>query len=124
MDREVSPSTLIASIRKARRDAAGTFTLDVAIEAPPGITILFGPSGAGKSTLLDCVAGLVRPDAGKIFVCNDILFDAAKRIDLSPQARRIAYVFQSLALFPHLTVQQNIAYGLSDLPQKERQARL
>jgi len=124
MDREVSPSTLIASIRKARRDAAGTFTLDVAIEAPPGITILFGPSGAGKSTLLDCVAGLVRPDAGKIFVGNDILFDAAKCIDLSPQARRIAYVFQSLALFPHLTVQQNIAYGLSDLPQKERQARL
>jgi molybdate transport system ATP-binding protein len=124
MDREVSPSTLIASIRKARRDAAGTFTLDVTIEVPPGITILFGPSGAGKSTLLDCVAGLVRPDAGKIFVGNDILFDAAKRIDLSPQERRVAYVFQSLALFPHLTVQQNIAYGLSDLPEKERQARL
>lgn len=123
MGGEVSPSALVANIRKERREA-GTFVLDVCFEAPPGFTILFGPSGAGKSTLLDCLAGLLRPNAGKIGIGENVLFDAAARIELPPQKRRIAYVFQSLALFPHLTVEQNIAYGLKDIAEQARHARV
>jgi molybdate transport system ATP-binding protein len=122
MDR-VSSSTLVANIRKERREVA-SFVLDVSFEAPPGITILFGPSGAGKSTLLDCVAGLARPNAGKVAIGENVLFDAAMRIDVPPQKRCIAYVFQSLALFPHLTVKQNIEYGLRDLAELERRMRV
>jgi len=123
MDREVNSSRLVASIQKKRREGA-SFVLDVALDAPPGITILFGPSGAGKSTLLDCLSGLLRPDAGKIAVCESVLFDSALGIDAPPQKRRIAYVFQSLALFPHLTVEQNIAYGLRDIPDQDRRRRM
>lgn len=119
----MSSSSLVASIRKQRRDTT-PFVLDVSFEAPPGITILFGPSGAGKSTLLDCLAGLVRLDAGKIAIGEYVLFDSAEQINLPPQKRRIAYVFQSLALFPHLTVEQNVAYGLRDIAEKDRHARI
>ena len=123
MGREVNPSTLVARVRKERHGAA-SFVLDVSVEAPPGITILFGPSGAGKSTLLDCIAGLVGPDAGKIAIGEDVLFDSALRIDVPPQKRRVSYVFQSLALFPHLTVEQNVAYGLSGLSDQDRRMRV
>lgn len=123
MDTEVSSGTLVASIRKEHSDAA-SFVLDVSFEAPPGITILFGPSGAGKSTLLDCLAGLVRPNAGKITIGESVLLDSATRIDVPPQQRHIAYVFQSLALFPHLTVAQNVAYGLRDLAEQDRSSRV
>ena len=123
MDREVNPLRLVACIQRKQR-AGASFILDVSLDAPPGITILFGPSGAGKSTLLDCLSGLVRPDAGKIVVCESVLFDSARRIDVPPQKRRIAYVFQSLALFPHLTVEQNIAYGLRDIPDQHRRSRV
>ena len=121
MGLEMSPSTLVASIHKERRDAA-SFLLHVSFEAPPGITILFGPSGAGKSTLLDCVAGLVRPDTGKIAIGEHVLFDTSARVDIPAHKRRIAYVFQSLALFPHLTVEQNVSYGLSNIAEQNRRA--
>jgi molybdate transport system ATP-binding protein len=101
-----------------------SFLLDVAVDLPTGITILFGPSGAGKSTLLNCIAGLLRPDAGRISVGEDLLFDSESCINVPPQARRIAYVFQSLALFPHMTVEQNVAYGLDHLQGSERRARV
>lgn len=114
---------LVASIRKERRDAT-SFVLDVSLEAPPGITILFGSSGAGKSTLLDCLAGLLRPSAGKITIGESVLFDAAKQINVPPQKRHIAYVFQSLALFPHLTVEQNVSYGLRDIAEQDRRPRV
>ncbi|HKW36157.1 MAG TPA: molybdenum ABC transporter ATP-binding protein [Candidatus Acidoferrum sp.] len=123
MDGEVSSSMLVASIRKERRDAT-SFVLDVSFDAPPGITILFGPSGAGKSTLLDCLAGLTRPNAGKIAIGGNVLFDTAMQINIPPQKRRIAYVFQSLALFPHLTVEQNVAYGLGGITEQDRLARV
>lgn len=120
----MNPPALAARIRKERRNAgAAPFLLDVSIETPPGITILFGPSGAGKSTFLDCVAGLARPDDGRITVGENILFDSSNRIDVPPQKRDIAYVFQSLALFPHLTVEENVEFGLSDLPEPQRQER-
>lgn len=123
MGSEVSSGMLVVSIRKEGRDAT-SFVLDVSLEAPPGITILFGPSGAGKSTLLDCLAGLVRPDTGKIAISESILFDAANQINVPPQKRHIAYVFQSLALFPHLTVEQNVAYGLRDIAEHDRRTRV
>lgn len=123
MGGEVNPSALAASIRKERRGRDASFVLDISLEAPPGITILFGPSGAGKSTLLDCIAGLVRPDAGRIAIGDAVLFDSAAHADTPPQKRRIAYVFQSLSLFPHLTVEQNTAYGLENMPEQARRTR-
>lgn len=124
VDREVESAALVAQIRKERHGARGSdFVLDVSFEAPPGITILFGPSGSGKSTLLDCIAGLLQPDEGRIAVGDAVLFDSASGVELPPQGRSIAYVFQSLALFPHLTVEQNVEYGLHDLSAPKRQKR-
>ena len=99
------------------------FTLDVAWSAGDGVAVLFGPSGAGKTLTLQCLAGLIRPDAGRIVVDGRVLFDSAAGVDLPPQHRRVGYVFQGYALFPHLTVGQNMAFGLRDRPRAERQAR-
>lgn len=74
--------------------------------------------------LLDCVAGLVRPNAGKIKMGENVLFDSAMHIDVSPQKRHIAYVFQTLALFPHLTVGQNVEYGLRDVSEQDRRSQV
>ena len=89
---------------------------DLAVECVAGdeITVLFGPSGAGKSLTLQIIAGLVRPDEGRIALDRAPVFDSAKNIDVPAARRRIGYVFQSLALFPHLTVTRNIAYGLKN----------
>ena len=112
-------------VRKTLTAPSGDqFRLEAEFEAPVGVTILFGPSGSGKSTLLDCLAGLERPEAGYIAVGNDVFFDDARRIDLPVRARRIGYVFQHLALFPHLTVAENIAFGLRDLARPEREAKV
>jgi molybdate transport system ATP-binding protein len=122
---EIIPAALAARMRKTRsRRERFPFALDVDIEVPPGITILFGPSGAGKSTLLDCVAGLVRPDAGKISVGEEVLLDAERAVDVPARQRKIAYVFQNLALFPHMTAKQNIAYGIADMHAAEREQRV
>ncbi|HKM68378.1 MAG TPA: molybdenum ABC transporter ATP-binding protein [Candidatus Acidoferrum sp.] len=110
--------------KKFRASGAAPFVLDVAASFEPGFTVLFGPSGAGKSTLLDCIAGLQQPDSGKISLGEEVLFDAADGISLPPQRRDLAYVFQSLALFPHLSVEQNIRYGLAKLPAAEQQKRI
>jgi molybdate transport system ATP-binding protein len=120
---QVNNAVLAAQVRKERRGSATPFVLDVSLEISSGITILFGPSGAGKSTLLDCLTGLVQPDAGQIAIGGDALFDSSSRINLPPQKRRIAYVFQSLALFPHMSVEDNVTYGLTHLHQQERRAR-
>lgn len=87
------------------------FSLDVSLFAPEGVTALFGRSGSGKTTVVNAVAGLVRPDAGRIVLNGRVLFDAARGIDLPPQDRALGYVFQDARLFPHLTVAQNLAYG-------------
>jgi molybdate transport system ATP-binding protein len=121
---EVNATMLTARIRKERRIAdASSFLLDVSIEVSTGITILFGASGAGKSTLLDCIAGLARPDEGRIVVGGDVLFDSARGINVPAPKRQIAYVFQTLALFPHLSAEENIAYGLRHLREEQRRER-
>lgn len=107
-----------------RKRLSARFAVDVAFTAPSGFTILFGASGSGKSTVLRCLAGLTRPDAGSIKVGDRTLFDHASGIDVAVQHRRVGYVFQQLALFPHLTVEANIAYGLHRLPAPERQPRI
>jgi molybdate transport system ATP-binding protein len=122
---EVNASTLTARVQLQRSRAGSTpFLLDVSIQVPAGITILFGPSGAGKSTLLDCIAGLARPNAGRIVVGELALFDSQAGVNCPPQARRIAYVFQTLALFPHMSAEENVYYGLDGMPPRERDARV
>jgi molybdate transport system ATP-binding protein len=87
--------------------------------SPPGITALLGPSGCGKTTMLRCLAGLERPDKGLIRFKGKVWFDAEKGILLSPQARRICYIFQEGSLFPHLTTLGNIRYGLKNFSTSE-----
>jgi len=102
-------NTLSAEIRLR---LSPSFQLDCRFEIPAGFTVLFGPSGAGKTSILDCISGIKRPDAGSISISGSFLFQSGKGIDLTPSRRRVAYVFQNLALFPHLSVAENVAYGL------------
>jgi molybdate transport system ATP-binding protein len=120
---ETGGPLLQAQFRKRFAVPAQEFVLEAEFEAKPGFTILFGPSGAGKTTVLDCVAGLAKPDSGRIAIGNRVLFDAPQGTDLAVAKRRIGYVFQSLALFPHLTVEKNVQYGLTHVPQSRRAAR-
>ncbi|MFN3650641.1 MAG: ABC transporter ATP-binding protein [Armatimonadota bacterium] len=89
------------------------FELEVELTVEPGETVvLVGPSGSGKTTTLRAIAGLVRPDRGRITIAGRAVLDTERRIDLPPWERRVGYVFQDYALFPHLTVEQNLRYGL------------
>jgi molybdate transport system ATP-binding protein len=88
------------------------FDLQVGCRSDAHRLVLFGPSGAGKTLTLKMIAGLLQPDSGHARIAGETLFDNASAVDLSPQARRMAYVFQDYALFPHLTVRQNIAFAL------------
>ncbi|HEY8656083.1 MAG TPA: ATP-binding cassette domain-containing protein [Candidatus Limnocylindria bacterium] len=106
------------------RRSLGPFTLDVAFAAPAGITALFGPSGSGKTLTLRTVAGLLRPDRGRVALGPRVLFDSEAGIDVPTRERRIGYVFQHYALFPHLTAAANVAYGLHALPAPARTARV
>ena len=99
------------SVRIAHRTSNG-FALEAGFEAPAGFTMLLGPSGGGKTTILNCIAGFVRPDTGRIAIGPRVLFDSDERIDLPSAERQLGYVFQNLALFPHLTVAQNVQYGI------------
>jgi molybdate transport system ATP-binding protein len=90
----------------------------------PSITVLFGPSGAGKTTVLRCLAGLERPDSGMIRCGDELWFDASASAFLPPQKRNIGSLAQDYALFPHLTVEANIAYGLRCVPESERSRRV
>ena len=107
----------------AIRARLADFTLDVAWTAGDGVSVLFGPSGSGKTLTLQCLAGLVRPAAGRIVVDGRVLFDGAAGVNLPPQSRRVGYVFQGYALFPHLSVRANVAFGLRDRPPAERTRR-
>lgn len=89
----------------------GDFTLDASFDSPAGVTAIFGRSGSGKTSVVNAVAGLMHPDAGKIAVGGQVLFDKKAGINLRPQQRRVGYVFQDARLFPHMTVQRNLTYG-------------
>ncbi len=117
-------SGLQVRVRRTPTSEDGGFQLDVAFALEKGITILFGPSGAGKTTLLDCIAGLAHPDQGRIAAGAQVLFDSEEGINLSPTERKIGYVFQDLALFPHLSVEANVAYGLGGLRAEDRKLGL
>jgi molybdate transport system ATP-binding protein len=109
---------------RIRKGFPGRFELAAEFDAPAGITILFGRSGAGKTTVLGCVAGLLTPDTGRIAVGNGVLFDREQSLNVPVVRRNVGYVFQNLALFPHLTAEQNIAYGLGRLTAGERRRRV
>jgi molybdate transport system ATP-binding protein len=97
----------------------GAFTLDAAFRfSAPGVTALFGPSGAGKSTIIHAIAGLTRPESGRVVVDGDTLLDTERGIFVPARARRIGVVFQDTRLFPHLTVKANLLYGWKRSPQK------
>ncbi len=96
--------------------------LEVAFDTPPGVTALFGRSGSGKTTIVNAVAGLLRPDRGRIEVEGAVLLDTAARVFVAPHRRRIGYVFQEGRLFPHLTVRQNLLYGRWFAPPATRTA--
>src|SRR5258706_2037875 len=98
-------------------------TLEVEINAVPGVTVIFGPSGAGKTTLLDCIAGLRAPRTGWVRINDDVLFDSVTSTDVVPERRRIGYVFQSASLFPHLSAEENVRFGLGARPEEEQKER-
>ena len=99
----------------------GNFILDAVFQgAESGVTALYGPSGAGKTSIVNMVAGLQRPDAGRIAINGLCLFDSASHIDLPPEKRRIGYVFQDGRLFPHLSVRSNLTYGMHRTPPARR----
>jgi molybdate transport system ATP-binding protein len=100
------------------------FALDLKFSIPEGITMLFGASGSGKTTLLRCIAGLLRPDSGEIAIGSKILFDSKAGVDIPVRERRIGFLFQNLALFPHLNVMKNIEYGLNGLSRTDAQQRI
>ncbi|MGH9709175.1 MAG: sulfate/molybdate ABC transporter ATP-binding protein, partial [Candidatus Acidiferrales bacterium] len=101
-----------------------SYNLNVEFSCDAEPLAVLGPSGAGKSMTLRCIAGLERPDRGRIALDGRALFDSSKGISLPSRARRIGLLFQHYALFPHLTVAQNIAFGLDGLPAAERGARV
>jgi molybdate transport system ATP-binding protein len=110
VERPVSLQVRLKKAFKAKK--LRPFALDVQFSVPGGVTVIFGPSGSGKTTLLECLAGLLQPEAGRIEADGEALFDSECGIDLPPQQRRIGYVFQELALFPHMTAAQNIGFGI------------
>jgi molybdate transport system ATP-binding protein len=111
--------TLDAHLTKSFPD----FRLDVRLSCDPGLTVLFGSSGAGKTLTLHSIAGLVRPDAGRILLGGEILFDAQRRVHLSARERGVGYVFQNDAVFPHMTVEENLLFPLSRAGPLERRRR-
>ena len=99
-------------VHRPMQAASPRFVLDVALQCRQRQVVLFGPSGAGKSLTLKAVAGLLRPWHGHVRLQGQVLFDSAAGVNLPPQQRRLGYVFQDYALFPHLSVRQNVAFGL------------
>jgi molybdate transport system ATP-binding protein len=108
--------SLIISIRKK----AGSFLLDVNLEIQNGVMSILGASGCGKSMTLKCVAGIEEPDEGHILLDDRVLFDSKKKVNLPPQKRHIGYMFQDYALFPNMTVKQNIMTGMSEKNKAEQ----
>lgn len=103
---------LRVDIRKTLRTRDRAFTLQACFTTLDDRVVVFGPSGSGKSVTMQCIAGLISPDEGVIQVGDRVLFDSTARIDLAPQQRRVGYLFQDFALFPHLNVEENVGFAL------------
>jgi molybdate transport system ATP-binding protein len=115
-----------AKLKKAfsARAESAAFALDIALTAGPGITVLFGPSGSGKTLTLDMIAGFIKPEAGRLLLDDQLLYDGATGVLLPPQQRRCSYVFQNYALFPHMTMRQNLEFAAHRWPRLERHRRV
>jgi molybdate transport system ATP-binding protein len=100
------------------------FNLDVSFSINQEILAILGPSGSGKTMTLQCIAGLIQPDEGYIKINDKVLLDSARSIRLKPKVRRVGFVFQNYALFPHLNAEDNIAYGISHLLKNEIKIRV
>ncbi|WP_314104853.1 ATP-binding cassette domain-containing protein [uncultured Stenotrophomonas sp.] len=115
-------------IRRVFSAPGQQFELDIQLQCSQRQVVLFGPSGAGKSLTLKAIAGLMRPQAGSMRLGGEVVFDASLGIHRPPQQRRLGYVFQDYALFPHLSVRQNIGFGLHhgwfNPPRRERDAEV
>lgn len=107
-------------LQVAVKKRLGGLALEASFQAPRGVTALFGPSGAGKTTLVNIVAGLMKPEGGRIALGDKTLFDSARGVDLPPEKRGVGYVFQDGRLFPHLSVKSNLLYGMRLLPPERR----
>ncbi|HEX4451678.1 MAG TPA: ATP-binding cassette domain-containing protein [Kofleriaceae bacterium] len=110
---------LVAEIELVR----GELTVAVELRCPPGITCIMGPSGSGKSTILAALAGLALPDRGKIAIGDTVWLDRSRDVDVPVHRRELAYVFQGLALFPHMTALGNVVYGMAHTPRADRPAK-
>jgi molybdate transport system ATP-binding protein len=110
---------LVANLELAR----GEFELAVELCCPPGVTCIMGPSGSGKSTVLAALAGLALPERGRIALGDTVWLDRARSINVPVHHRRLAYVFQGLALFPHMTALGNVMYAMGDHQRAERPAK-
>ena len=100
------------AVEKSMESKARQFKLDAAFASQEQCVVLFGPSGSGKTLTLQSIAGLVSPDAGKIALNGRVLFDSQNGVDIPSRHRKIGYLFQDYALFPHLTVLENVGFGL------------
>ncbi len=119
-----APPLLALDMERRYRDGPTIrVALELPVEAAP-VTVLFGPSGAGKTTVLRCLAGLDRPQLGFIRFRGETWFDAATRRFVAPQRRGVGFLFQDYALFPHMSVAENIGFGLGHAPRAEREARV
>ena len=116
-------SALEVRIRRRFSGSTRAFDLNIHFRSGAGFTILFGASGAGKTTALDCIAGFADPDQGLIVTGGETLFDSENGVRVPAWKRRIGYVIQDLALFPHLSAAQNIAYGLDGMSVDQRRKR-
>jgi len=103
---------LRVDIRKTLRARDRAFTLEASFTTQDERMVVFGPSGSGKSVTMQCIAGLISPDEGIIQVGERVLFDSSAGVDLPPQRRRVGYLFQDFALFPHLNVEENVGFAL------------
>jgi molybdate transport system ATP-binding protein len=110
---------LLVNIKKKLKG----FSLDIAFSIDGEYLGILGASGSGKSMTLKCIAGVETPDEGRIVLNGKVLFDSEKKINLKPQDRNIGYLFQNYALFPHMTVEENIGIGLR-IPQKEKEQKV
>ena len=110
--------------QRKKKGRKPSFSMHCSFDAGSDFVVLFGCSGSGKTTALRCIAGLENPDAGTIKINDTVYFDSRKKVNLPPQKRKIGYMFQENALFPHMNVRQNIEFGLKGMSSMEKTDRV